>query len=84
MIRIAITAAAFAAIEAALPLGTVAFEPKVNAKGDQNSHSHGEQDDAIERPFGLQILDEEIDELTRCHCVRARPIDRIPSSVAFH
>jgi hypothetical protein len=33
MIRIAITAEAFAAIEATLPLGTVAVEPKANEKG---------------------------------------------------
>jgi hypothetical protein len=33
MIRIAITAEAFAAIEVTLPLGTVAFEPERTASG---------------------------------------------------
>jgi hypothetical protein len=36
---------------------------------NQHSHSHGEQDDAIEGPFGLQILDEQINELACGHCV---------------
>jgi hypothetical protein len=35
MIRIAITAEAFAAIEATLPLGTVGVEPKANEKGER-------------------------------------------------
>ena len=34
MIRIAITAAAFDAINAALPLGTVAFDAKTGVKGE--------------------------------------------------
>jgi hypothetical protein len=33
MIRIAITAAAFEAIKATLPVGTVAFEAKTNGQG---------------------------------------------------
>ena len=35
MIRITITSEAFAAIEATLPLGLVAVEPKVNEKGER-------------------------------------------------
>jgi hypothetical protein len=35
MIRISITAAAFAAIERTLPAGSVAFEPKVNEMGER-------------------------------------------------
>jgi hypothetical protein len=35
MIRITITAEAFAAIEATLPLGTVGVEPKPNEKGER-------------------------------------------------
>ena len=35
MIKIAITAEAFAAIEATLPLGFAAVEPKVNEKGER-------------------------------------------------
>ena len=35
MIRIAITAAAFDAIEATLPLGSVGFEPKPDGKGER-------------------------------------------------
>ena len=34
MIRIAITAAAFEAINATLPLGTVAFDAKTGVKGE--------------------------------------------------
>jgi hypothetical protein len=35
MIRIAITAAAFEAIKATLPLGSVGFEPEPDAKGER-------------------------------------------------
>jgi hypothetical protein len=35
MIRIAITAAAFEAIKATLPVGSVAFEAKVNERGER-------------------------------------------------
>jgi hypothetical protein len=35
MIRIAITPAAFDAIVRSLPLGSVAYEPEVNAKGER-------------------------------------------------
>jgi hypothetical protein len=35
MIRISITAEAFAAIEATLPLGTVSVEPKANENGER-------------------------------------------------
>jgi hypothetical protein len=35
MIRIAITAAAFEAIKATLPLGSVAYEAEVTAKGER-------------------------------------------------
>jgi hypothetical protein len=35
MIRIAITAAAFEAIKATLPLGSVGFEPEPGAKGER-------------------------------------------------
>ena len=35
MIRIAITPAAFEAIAATMPLGSVAVEPKVDAKGER-------------------------------------------------
>jgi hypothetical protein len=35
LIRIAITAEAYAAIEATLPLGTIAVEPKANEKGER-------------------------------------------------
>lgn len=35
MIRISISAAAFAAIERTLPAGAVAFEPKVNEMGER-------------------------------------------------
>jgi hypothetical protein len=35
MIKIAVTAEAFAAIEATLPLGTVGVEPKANEKGER-------------------------------------------------
>ncbi len=35
MIKIAITEAAFAAISSTLPLGSVAFEPELNAKGER-------------------------------------------------
>ncbi len=35
MIRIAITVEAYEAIAATLPLGTVAFEPQLNAKGER-------------------------------------------------
>lgn len=36
MIRISITAEAFEAIKATLPLGSVAFEPEVDAKGERH------------------------------------------------
>ncbi len=35
MIRIAITPAAFEAIAATLPLGSVGYEPQLNAKGER-------------------------------------------------
>lgn len=35
MIKIAITEAAFEAISSTLPLGSVAFEPELNAKGER-------------------------------------------------
>jgi hypothetical protein len=35
MIRIAITPAAFSALAATLPLGSVAYEPELNAKGER-------------------------------------------------
>ena len=35
MVRIAITEAAFAAIAATLPLGSVVYEPKLNEKGER-------------------------------------------------
>jgi hypothetical protein len=35
MIRIAITAEAFEAVAATLPIGSVAFEPQTNAKGER-------------------------------------------------
>ena len=35
MIKIAITEAAFEAIASTLPLGSVAYEPELNAKGER-------------------------------------------------
>jgi len=35
MVRIAITPAAFSALAATLPLGSVAYEPQLNAKGER-------------------------------------------------
>ena len=35
MVRIAITPAAFSALAATLPLGSVAYEPELNAKGER-------------------------------------------------
>jgi len=58
MIRIAITPAAFAAIAATLPLGSVGYEPQTNAKGERliwleaavvPSHGHARPRRALQR-----------------------------------
>ena len=79
MIRIAISAAAFGAIAATLPLGSVAFEPQTKDKGERLIWLEPHIAVCPCHALAREVMDEGATELSRCRATQRRSFSVLQS-----